>query len=205
MFAPSLFYLTHRLDLIRCLSRYSFFYLPRKQTSFVGYLLYHKRVSIKTIFYCLLNNMFSLFFELLPNLATHITWPSEEDPAELCPHPSWIFQIQRGHGKIWQSKQPEANVVVTNTIATTCTVTSSHTTLGSVTSIGPHLSGATTRVKVDLGAMAMKGYSAFPKSPRSLAIILFNVISRTLVKGVVLDCRDVVGVFYSPTWLSFLK
>ena len=45
---------------------------------------------------------------------------------------------QRGHGRIWQSKQSEANVVVTNKIATTSTVTSSHTTLGSVTSIGPH-------------------------------------------------------------------
>ena len=32
----------------------------------------------------LLNNGFSLFFELLDNLATHITRPPEEDPAELC-------------------------------------------------------------------------------------------------------------------------
>ena len=31
--------------------------------------------------------MSSLFFELLDNLATHITWLSEEDPVELCqPH-----------------------------------------------------------------------------------------------------------------------
>ncbi len=29
------------------------------------------------------NNGFSLFFELLDNLAIHVTWPSEEDPAEL--------------------------------------------------------------------------------------------------------------------------
>ena len=35
------------------------------------------------------------------------------------------------------NKQLEANVVVTNTIATTSTVTSSHATLGSVTSKGP--------------------------------------------------------------------
>ena len=36
----------------------------------------------------LLNNEFSLFFELLDNLATHIIWPSEEDPAELSQSPS---------------------------------------------------------------------------------------------------------------------
>ena len=88
----------------------------------------------------LLNNGFSLFFELQDNLATHITRPSEEDPAELChPPPPWFFQTQRGHGRIWRSKKPEANVVVTNTIATTSTVNSSHTTLGSVTRIGPQL------------------------------------------------------------------
>ena len=32
----------------------------------------------------LLNNEFSLFFEMLDNLATYITWPSEEDPAKMC-------------------------------------------------------------------------------------------------------------------------
>ena len=89
----------------------------------------------KNDFLLLLNNDFSLFFELL---ATHITWPSEEDPAELCYPLPWIFQTQRGHGRIRQSKQPEVKVVVMNTIATS-TVTSSHTTLRSVTSIGPHL------------------------------------------------------------------
>ena len=36
----------------------------------------------------LLNNGFSLFFGLLDYLATHITWPSEEDPAELRQPPS---------------------------------------------------------------------------------------------------------------------
>ena len=40
----------------------------------------------KNDFLLLLNNGFSLFFESLDNPATHITWPSEEDPAELC-HP----------------------------------------------------------------------------------------------------------------------
>ena len=42
----------------------------------------------KNDFLLLLNNEFSLFFELLDNLATHITWQSEEDPAELCQLPS---------------------------------------------------------------------------------------------------------------------
>ena len=53
--------------------------------------------------------------------------------------PSMDLSTQRGHGRIWQSQQPEANVVVTNTIATTSTVTSSHKTLGSVTSIIPRM------------------------------------------------------------------
>ena len=83
----------------------------------------------------------SLFFELLDHLAIHITWPSEEDPAELCqPRPPWTFQTQRGHGRIWQSKESEANVVVTKTIATASTLTRSHATWGSVTSIGLQLS-----------------------------------------------------------------
>ena len=33
------------------------------------------------------NKGFSLFFKLLDNLATHNTWESEEDPAELCQPP----------------------------------------------------------------------------------------------------------------------
>ena len=96
----------------------------------------------KKTFLFFVNNGFSLFFELLDNLATPITWPSEEDPAESCqnlPPTSWIFQTQGGHEMIWQSKQSEANVVVTNTTATTSTVISSHTTLGFVTSIRPKL------------------------------------------------------------------
>ena len=42
------------------------------------------------------------------------------------------------------------------------------------------------RARVDLGAMAMKGYSTFPKAPQhcwNLTIRLFSVISRTLVRG----------------------
>ena len=42
----------------------------------------------KNDFLLLLNNGFSQFFELLDNVATHITWLSEEDPAELCQPPS---------------------------------------------------------------------------------------------------------------------
>ena len=49
-------------------------------------------------------------------------------------------------------------------------------------------------IRVVLGAVAMKGHSTFPKSSRNLAIILFNVISRTLIGGVLLLYRDVVGV-----------
>ena len=45
----------------------------------------------------LLLNEFSLFFELLNNLATHITWLSEEDPAELChPHLCGSFKHSVG-------------------------------------------------------------------------------------------------------------
>ena len=38
----------------------------------------------KNDFLLLLNDRFFLFFDLLDNQATHITWLSEEDPAELC-------------------------------------------------------------------------------------------------------------------------
>ena len=41
----------------------------------------------KNDFLLFVNNGFSLFFELLDDLATHITWPSEEDLAELCQPP----------------------------------------------------------------------------------------------------------------------
>ena len=52
------------------------------------------------------------------------------------------------------------------------------------------------QVRVDLGVMAMKRYSAFP-------IRLFSVISRTLVgRGVLSLCRDAVGVFCNTTQLD---
>ena len=55
--------------------------------------------------------------------------------------------------------------------------------LSFIWSIDRTLSGATTPVRVELGAMAINGYSAFPKLQHywSLTIKFFSVISRTLV------------------------
>ena len=70
------------------------------------------------------------------------------------------------------------------------------------------------RARVDLGAMAIKGYST-PYSPRpqhcwNLTIRLFSVISRTLVgRGVLPLCRGAVSVFYSPNrlgnWIVWIR
>ena len=60
----------------------SIFFLPGEQTLFACYLLSHKR--------------FSVFFELLDNLATHITWLSEEDLAELSSHLRGSFKHSVG-------------------------------------------------------------------------------------------------------------
>ena len=38
----------------------------------------------------------------------------------------------------------------------------------------------------------------------NLTIRLFNVISRTLIRGVLHLCRNSVGVFYSPSQLGWL-
>ena len=60
--------------------------------------------------------------------------------------------------------------------------------------------------KEDLGAMAIKGYSAFLKAPALLKPQhqIVNVISKTFVVGGVLPlCRDAVSVFYSPSWLGY--
>ena len=50
----------------------------------------------------------------------------------------------------------------------------------------------------------MKKLSAFPKATVLLkpTIRLFSVISRTVVEGVLLLCRNAVGVFYSPSRLG---
>ena len=60
------------------------------------------------------------------------------------------------------------------------------------------------RARVNLGAMAMKGYSAFPKAPPLLepTTRLFSVISRTLIWGVLPLCREAVSVFYSLSQLG---
>ena len=55
-------------------------------------------------------------------------------------------------------------------------------------------------VRVDLGAMAMNGYSTFSKS----TIRLFNVNNRTLFGGLLL-CRDSVNVFYSCSRVAYLS
>ena len=63
------------------------------------------------------------------------------------------------------------------------------------------------RVKGYLGAMAIWGT---PHSLRlqhywSLTIWLFNVISRTLVNGVLPLCRDAFDVFYSPDRMGLIR
>ena len=55
------------------------------------------------------------------------------------------------------------------------------------------------RVRVDLSAMA-KEYSTFPKAGVSLSDGLELVEG-----GILLLCRDAVGVFYSPSWLGYLS
>ena len=56
------------------------------------------------------------------------------------------------------------------------------------------------RAKVDLGAVAMKGCSAFPKAPTSLEthhqIVLCHI--QDTHWGLPL-CREAVGIFYSPS------
>ena len=60
-------------------------------------------------------------------------------------------------------------------------------------------------VRVDLGAMAMKRCSIFPKAPALLEPhhqIVSCHIQDTNWVGVLLFCRDAVGVFYSPSRLG---
>ena len=58
--------------------------------------------------------------------------------------------------------------------------------------------------RVDLEAMALKEYSAFPKAPTLLKphYQIACVMSRTLIGGVLPLCKDAVGVFYSPSQLG---
>ena len=62
--------------------------------------------------------------------------------------------------------------------------------------------------RVDMGTMAGKEYSAFPKATAllKLTIGLISVIVRTLVEGgVLLFCRDTAVIFYSPSRLGKVK
>ena len=58
------------------------------------------------------------------------------------------------------------------------------------------------RVRVDLGAMAIKGVLNIPKASALLEPTLFIVISRTLVGEDLPLCRDGVSVLYCPNWLG---
>ena len=51
------------------------------------------------------------------------------------------------------------------------------------------------QAKVDLGVMAIKGYSIFPKVPALLTIRLFSVISSTLVGGESYHCAEMQSVY----------
>ena len=69
----------------------------------------------------------------------------------------------------------------------------------SIWPINRTLSGAITPGQSGPGALAMKGYFAFPKSHHQI-----SVISRTLMGWVLLSCRDAVSVFYSPSLLGLI-
>ena len=60
------------------------------------------------------------------------------------------------------------------------------------------------QARVDLGAMAIKGYSASPKPQYywSLTVRMFSVISKTFVGGDLPLCREAVGVFYRVSRLG---
>ena len=63
-------------------------------------------------------------------------------------------------------------------------------------------------LRVDLGVMAMEGYSAFPKAPALMEPhhqVVYSVISRALVVRILPLSRDAVGVFYNCSRLDFAK
>ena len=56
---------------------------------------------------------------------------------------------------------------------------------------------------MDLGAIAIKGYSAFSKAPASVSDCLVSYPGHSLRGGgVFLLCRDAVAIFYSFNWLG---
>ena len=70
--------------------------------------------------------------------------------------------------------------------------------------LGPY-QGLPLQDRVDLGAMVMKGYSTFPKTPALLEPHhqIFNDISRAFTnKDVLLLSRDAISVFYNPSRLA---
>ena len=71
--------------------------------------------------------------------------------------------------------------------------------ISSILPIDKTLLGATTLSQSGPGS---DGTFAKLQHYWSFTIILFSVISRTLLGGVLLLCRDVVGVFCSPSRLS---
>ena len=62
------------------------------------------------------------------------------------------------------------------------------------------------RARVDRGAMAIKGYSAFPKIPTLLETHhqIFSVIPKNSLGGVLLLCKEAEGVFYSLNLLGHM-
>ena len=129
----------HRTSSSHFLSRYSFFFLPGKKPRFLLFIVSQTCFN-KNDFLLLLNHGFSLFFELLDNLATHITLPSEEDPDKIV---STIPSVDRSNPTGAQKD------LLKQTVGSDCgnhehnshikSVTCSHTTMDSVTSIVPHL------------------------------------------------------------------
>ena len=92
---------SHELVLIFHLHLSIFFLLlfARKTNIVSLFFIVSQTYFNKKPFLLFVCNEFSLFFELLDNLATHFTWLPEEDPAELCQPPLWIFPTQRWHGR----------------------------------------------------------------------------------------------------------
>ena len=77
----------------------------------------------------------------------------------------------------------------------------------SIWSLNKTLSGATTRGQSGHGSDGNEGVLCIPKSSCnywSLVIRSFSLISRTLIVRVLPLCRDIVGVFCSPSQLGQL-
>ena len=61
------------------------------------------------------------------------------------------------------------------------------------------------QARVELGAMAIKGYSEFPSITGTLpSDCLVSYLGLSLGAGVLALCRGAVGIFYSPSQLGKL-